>query len=930
MRFKKFYSLLSLLLFFAVSATVSAQSFVVNSIGEPVRDLSTLKSGDKVLLFCNGTTDASNAEFQTRYAFAKEQDGKLVLSRKLYDKKNPANENLLGKADSRNYVFTVGNLQSADGTTSLTLQASDKKFVSQFSANNAQATTGDNAQVFTVTPSAEGDSLFSFGSTTADGTQVYLNGQNIEGGGGAADPALLVCWSEAGGNSNYMIYKPTVEELKEIEIYMSLADDHDEYADFTVTYPIGKVLETAPAWGYRDYVDGSVEFPLTITEDTPVEWELNYKVRPHISFNYQVVGGESFKIADGYYKTGEVVEHPSFLGLKLADGQEASYTVGDGDAIVTVNYVSDPTSLPFKPSTLTEGAFGDEMHWYVLGLRGGAKPIVANVEDGTLTRNAGAVTADDTQLFAFVGDNGNGFKIYNKAAGAGKSFWAADGNEGSQVLLSANEEGTGVDKWVIEKGTSGFVIKLLGTGGYINDYQGNNGDGMLRFYTDVNDAGSAISFVSRNEGPVSLTTVTDGKFAENTTWYVMKIRGNRFVSYEADDNIKSNNGTYTVGENGAPVADKFLWAFSGDFISGLTIYNKAAGATKALAASATAGETAITLAEGSKSLFLLTTNGDGYNIVLNGGTNKVANDVQGKLAFWEDGAAATDAGSRIQFMTTDDPAIVDAAIRPYKSYLRAVNVVSGWSAEDMEASGLKAALEARDVAACQEAVARLEVADTIAFDPSKKYNLINAYSDYLFGQTDKEIAMYVNGEGNVAWSELNAKSEDFAWTFVPAADGLYYIVNAKGYVGHYSWGVVPKAVEAPAAAVENGVYAVTDAAPFSMFKSAKRASAYIFVHSFKPSADSDGFDSVWLNTNTGGGEANANSTSGNIGTYKIDDFGYGNAWYLRPVSSEVTGINSAVNSDSNADKAIYDLSGRRVQKVTKGFYIIGGKKVLVK
>lgn len=41
-----------------------------------------------------------------------------------------------------------------------------------------------------------------------------------------------------------------------------------------------------------------------------------------------------------------------------------------------------------------------------------------------------------------------------------------------------------------------------------------------------------------------------------------------------------------------------------------------------------------------------------------------------------------------------------------------------------------------------------------------------------------------------------------------------------------------------------------------------------------------------------------------------------------------TGINEI--QTEQADNAIFDLSGRRVQKATKGFYIVGGKKVLVK
>ena len=42
----------------------------------------------------------------------------------------------------------------------------------------------------------------------------------------------------------------------------------------------------------------------------------------------------------------------------------------------------------------------------------------------------------------------------------------------------------------------------------------------------------------------------------------------------------------------------------------------------------------------------------------------------------------------------------------------------------------------------------------------------------------------------------------------------------------------------------------------------------------------------------------------------------------------VTGI--AKTMDEAQDEAIYDMSGRRVEKMQKGIYIVGGKKVLKK
>lgn len=42
-----------------------------------------------------------------------------------------------------------------------------------------------------------------------------------------------------------------------------------------------------------------------------------------------------------------------------------------------------------------------------------------------------------------------------------------------------------------------------------------------------------------------------------------------------------------------------------------------------------------------------------------------------------------------------------------------------------------------------------------------------------------------------------------------------------------------------------------------------------------------------------------------------------------------TGI-GGINTPIKGNDAVYDLSGRRVKQPSKGFYIIGGKKVIVK
>ncbi len=47
-----------------------------------------------------------------------------------------------------------------------------------------------------------------------------------------------------------------------------------------------------------------------------------------------------------------------------------------------------------------------------------------------------------------------------------------------------------------------------------------------------------------------------------------------------------------------------------------------------------------------------------------------------------------------------------------------------------------------------------------------------------------------------------------------------------------------------------------------------------------------------------------------------------------PIKSTVTGIDEVNNATEKGDNVIYDLSGRRVEKSTKGIYIVNGKKVI--
>ena len=162
------------------------------------------------------------------------------------------------------------------------------------------------------------------------------------------------------------------------------------------------------------------------------------------------------------------------------------------------------------------------------------------------------------------------------------------------------------------------------------------------------------------------TKVTDGVFADGTTWYTIQIGANGYV---IDNNGSANNIALDEVISDATAAAQ-LWAFTGDNTNGFKLYNKEAGATKVLAAptrmTGTTGSTsypvlvdAENVPEGYTDTWLFTESsdlGEGsyYYMYEKGYPNNKVNNRDNILAFWNGGA---DAGStlNIQFAQAEYP-----------------------------------------------------------------------------------------------------------------------------------------------------------------------------------------------------------------------------------------------------------------------------------
>lgn len=161
--------------------------------------------------------------------------------------------------------------------------------------------------------------------------------------------------------------------------------------------------------------------------------------------------------------------------------------------------------VPFKATTVTDGEFAAGTTWYTMTI-GAANLLISDNNGAESIALGGEISADDANLWCFVGDDTNGYKIYNKQAGATKALAApttmSESNGGSSYAILKdvdNLESGYTNLWDFAAATQASDGASLDVedGWYINEhgYSGNilnNRDSKLAFWSAGYDNGSAI------------------------------------------------------------------------------------------------------------------------------------------------------------------------------------------------------------------------------------------------------------------------------------------------------------------------------------------------------------------------------------------------------------------------------------------------------
>ena len=183
----------------------------------------------------------------------------------------------------------------------------------------------------------------------------------------------------------------------------------------------------------------------------------------------------------------------------------------------------------FKSTTVENNEFAQGTAWYTLQIGANGYVIDNHGDEQYIALDEVKSSAtDDAQLWAFTGDNTNGYRLYNKQAGASKVLAAptkmtgSTGSTSYPILVDADAIPTGYcDLWMFQRSSDlgdGDTYFYMYEKGYRNN-KVNNRDNKFAFWNGGADSGSTLNICfAQAEYPI--TTLTGVWTASNNagTW----------------------------------------------------------------------------------------------------------------------------------------------------------------------------------------------------------------------------------------------------------------------------------------------------------------------------------------------------------------------------------------------------------------------------
>ena len=671
---------------------------------------------------------------------------------------------------------------------------------------------------------------------------------------------------------------------------------------FTIKVKGSEFINVSAGWsagcvGGWNSADGGNRLKITEVADIPADalakLTADFSKQVELTYVYKT-GAKEWKRETVVAEKGEAYPAPaSMVGVTftLPEGNVPAETVNGAEVVVECVI----EGLPFKVSTLTDGKFGNGMSWYYLKMRN--KDVTYDAGTGkALTGNVAKKTVNN--LFAITGNPFEGFSIYTYAAGPDKVLWRENAENAGRVTFTTNTDG---NTWMLSKnGESGYVFRLNGHAtGYLNDHQPDLA--IWNHSAGATDEGSTINF-EYVENP-------DFGGVEDLQAYIAEVN-----AYIASGVANGNTVGYITEESAQQVA------------VALEAANRAVENRTGCVEALTVLKTAVANVK-----FIQPEEGKFYKIVSSctkdhraGQEVYVNNDGNMHFAKADDyGFGIASAMSRVwQFVPAADG----------KFYIK--NVERGVFMQSVGAASETDGTKAKAVT-----ISNMGKNNVVSIKP-------DGQSQMHAQDTNSKIVGWNenNPEDGSAWVITEVSIEDLAHTLtvtdagyatlvlgynatIPAGVSVYAVTDTEGWATLADVSGVIPANEAVLIKANAGNYdfkfteteatVATNLLKGTVFDANIAEEAYVLGNS-----DGVGFYTATLNQ--------AENTAFKNNAFKAYLPKTGSSLTLRFNFGGTTAIESVLNNGIDTNAAIYDLSGRRVEKAVKGIYIQNGKKIIVK
>ncbi len=222
--------------------------------------------------------------------------------------------------------------------------------------------------------------------------------------------------------------------------------------------------------------------------------------------------------------------------------------------------------VPFKVTTIENGEFAEGTTWYTMGIGEGAKLIKDNEGAEFITLGTSMPKGTHDELWCFVGNETDGYAVYNKQAGAGKvlaskttmnaisGYGGTGGSTYPTMQDAANLPEGYVGRWDFAASNKiadvdGYFMKIHGTNYAVNNF---GGIGKLAFWAEGADAGSTIVFTAAETSTEILAsngnfTASNANGTWHSKWESSVLAG---FSLSANANNMTTSGNYIAGYSG--------------------------------------------------------------------------------------------------------------------------------------------------------------------------------------------------------------------------------------------------------------------------------------------------------------------------------------------------------------------------------------------